>query len=160
MSQNSFAGELWHKIMYLRNEVRLPVTVHMSRCVYTHSVLWRWDLGNWEWQWSRGQTRRTKHNSETWWVGGVPCWCWSSSFSPPAATEMAFVVPASHEVSCQALVSGELCIASWIALAIHSESNTSLKYHIPTEFISLCGHLNNQLLHVVWPFAFVLWWYD
>jgi len=91
----------------MRNEVRLPVTVHMSRCVYTHSILWRWILGDWEWQWSRGETRWAKHNSETWWVGGVPCWCWSCPFSAPAATEMAFTVPASHEGSRQALVSGD-----------------------------------------------------
>ena len=51
-------------------------------------------------------------------------------------------------------------MSSWIALAVHCESNACLKYHIPTEFNSLFGHLNNQLLHVVWPFAFVCWWYD
>ena len=49
---------------------------------------------------------------------------------------------------------------SWIALAIHCENNACLKYHIPTKFIPLCGHLNNQLLHVMWPFTFVLGWYD
>jgi hypothetical protein len=29
-----------------------------------------------------------------------------------------------------------------------------------TKFNSLCGHLNNLLLHVEWPFTFVLWLYD
>jgi hypothetical protein len=45
----------------------------------------------------------------------------------------------------------------WIAVAVHCESGASLKYHILTKFNSLCGHLNNLLLHVEWPFAFVLW---
>jgi len=138
MSQNNFAGELWHKNMYLRNKVRLLVTVHMSCCIYTHSVL----CCVLQSQRVTVKYRTDQMDMISWNSNCIHCSCvaWRPGLSLG--------------------VRWKLCISISIALAVHRKSNACLKYHVPTKFNSLCGYLNNQLLHVVWPFTFVWWCYD